>query len=75
MAVNGGAWQQARIIDPQVNPYAWVRFEIAVDPMPGDCLVETRTTAMNGDVQTPTVPYNAGGYDCWAIPQFKIRFA
>ena len=21
------------------------------------------------------VPYNAGGYDCWAIPKFRIRVA
>ena len=75
MRVNGGPWQEARIIDPQVNPYAWVRFEAAVDMMAGDHVIETRTTAANGDVQTPTVPFNAGGYDCWAIPQFKVRFA
>ena len=43
--------------------------------MPGEMSIETRTTASNGDVQTPTVPYNAGGYDFWAIPKFRIRFA
>ena len=41
--------------------------------MPGDLLVETRTTALNGDVQTPTVPFNRGGYNCWAIPQFRME--
>jgi len=73
--VNGGGWQAARIIDPQINPYMWVRFEVPLDAVAGECFVETRTTAGNGDVQTPTVPYNSGGYDCWAIPKFRMRFA
>lgn len=73
--VNGGGWQAARIIDPQVNPYTWVRFEVPLDAMAGEHVIETRTTASNGDVQTPTVPYNAGGYDCWAIPKFRVRVA
>ena len=73
--VNGGGWQQMRIIDPQINPYTWVRFEMPFDAMSGEHVIETRTTASNGDVQTPTVPYNAGGYDCWTIPKFRIRVA
>ena len=73
--VNEGALGVARIIDPQVNPYTWVRFEVPMDALPGETLVETRVTASNGDVQTPTVPFNAGGYDCWAIPKFRMRFA
>ncbi len=73
--VNGGGWQAAGIIDPQVNPYTWVRFEVPLDALAGEHVIETRTTASNGDVQTPTVPYNAGGYDCWAIPKFRIRVA
>ena len=73
--LNGGEWQQARIIDPQVNRYTWVRFEAPVSLLGGDHLIETRTTALNDDVQTPTVLFNRGGYDCWAIPQFKVRVA
>ena len=73
--VNGGGWQQVRIIDPQINPYTWVRFEMPFNALSGEHVIETRTTASNGDVQTPTVPYNAGGYDCWAIPKFRIRVA
>lgn len=73
--INGGGWQAARIIDPQINPYTWVRFEVPLDAMAGEHVIETRTTASNGDVQTPTVPYNSGGYDCWAIPKFRMRFA
>jgi len=72
--VNGGAWQQARIIDPQPNPYTWVRFEFPMDPSPGDALVETRATDNRGEQQPASVPYNQGGYDCSAIPQFRMRF-
>lgn len=73
--VKGGGWQAARLTDPVINAYTWARFEVPLDALAGDYLVETQTTAVNGDVQTPTVPYNAGGYDCWAFPRFKIRFA
>jgi len=73
--VNGGGWQQARIIDPLINAYSWVRFEVPFDAMPGEHMIETRTTAINGDVQTPTVPFNRGGYDNWAIPKFRVRVA
>lgn len=73
--MNGGGWEQVRIIDPQINPYTWVRFEVSFNAMPGEALIETRVTASNGDVQTPSVPFNRGGYDNWSIPRFKMRFA
>ena len=73
--VNGGAWQAARIIDPQPNRYTWVRFEFPFAPLPGEYAIETRTTARNGDVQLAHVPYNKGGYNCSAIPSFRMRFA
>ena len=73
--VNGGAWQAARIIDPQVNPYTWVRFEFPINPMGGDMTIETRTTDNAGNSQPATVPFNKGGYNFGAIPVFKLRFA
>lgn len=73
--VNGGLWQEARLIDPQPNPYTWRRFEIALDPQPGEALIETRTMDNRGQVQPATVPFNEGGYDFGAIPKFRIRFA
>ena len=73
--INSGGWQPVQIIDPQPNPYKWVRFELPFDAMPGEALIETRVTANNGDVQPATVPYNAGGYDNASIPKFRVRFA
>ena len=73
--VNGGGWQRARLMDPTTNPYTWARFEIALNAMPGEYLIETRTTAKNGDVQSAHTPFNAGGYNYASIPKFKMRFA
>lgn len=73
--INGGGWQEARLIDPQPNPYTWRRFEIPFDPQPGEHLIETRTMDNRGQVQPASVPYNEGGYDCSAIPKFMIRAA
>ena len=73
--VNGGLWQEARLIDPQPNPYTWRRFEFALDPQPGEILIETRTMDNRGQVQPTTVPFNEGGYDFGAIPKFKLCFA
>jgi len=73
--VNGGGWQEARITDPQPNPYTWRRFEIPFDPQPGEALIETRTMDNRGEIQPATVPFNEGGYDFSAIPRFRLRVA
>lgn len=73
--VNGGLWQEGRLIDPQPNPYTWRRFEIALDPQPGEAVIETRAMDNRGQVQPATVPFNEGGYDFGAIPKFRVRFA
>lgn len=71
--INGGAWQQARIIDPQVNRYTWVRFALPFSPAPGDYVIETRTTDRLGKAQPVSVPFNKGGYNYFAIPKFMVR--
>jgi sulfane dehydrogenase subunit SoxC len=73
--INGSAWQQVRIVDPPHNRYAWRRFEFDWNPMPGDHMIETRTTDISGNVQPATVPFNEGGFDFWGIPQFHMRVA
>lgn len=73
--VNGGRWDEARIIDAQSNRYTWVRFEFAFNPAPGDYMIETRTTDRKGNAQPATVPYNKGGYNFFAIPKFNVRVA
>ncbi len=71
--INGGAWQAARIIDPQINRYTWVRFEFPFAPAQGDYVIETRTTDRNGNAQPTNVPFNKGGYNFFAIPKFMVR--
>lgn len=71
--VNGGRWLEARIIDVQPNRYTWVRFEFQFNPAQGDYLIETRTTDRQGNAQPVSVPYNKGGYNFVAIPQFHVR--
>ena len=71
--VNGGRWQEARIIDVQPNRYTWVRFEFQFNPAQGDYLIETRTTDRQGSAQPVSVPYNKGGYNFVAIPRFHVR--
>lgn len=73
--INGGQWQRTRIIDALPNRYSWVRFELPFDPLPGEYLIETRVTDLAGEAQPFSVPYNQGGYDFGAVPQFKVRFA
>ncbi|MBU1361367.1 MAG: molybdopterin-dependent oxidoreductase [Gammaproteobacteria bacterium] len=73
--VNGGRWEAARIIDPQVSRYTWVRFEFPFNPGPGDYLLETRATDNEGGMQPDSVPFNKGGYNFFAIPRFKVRVA
>ena len=73
--VNGGRWDEARIIDAQPNRYTWVRFEFAFSPAPGDYMIETRTTDRTGNAQPATVPDNKGGYNFFALPKFNVRVA
>lgn len=76
--VNGGAcktWQEVPLLDPQINPYIWRRFELALDLLPGEYLIETRTMDNRGQIQPPSVPDNEGGYDCSAILRFQVRVA
>jgi DMSO/TMAO reductase YedYZ molybdopterin-dependent catalytic subunit len=72
--VNGGRWEEARLIDALPNRYSWTRFEFPFDPAPGDYLLETCTTDREGNRQPVTVPYNKGGYNFFAIPKFHVRF-
>lgn len=59
--VNGGAWQQARLIDP-VIPGVWTRFEFEWDATPGKHIIETRATDELGLSQPDVAPYNEKGY-------------
>ena len=74
--VNGGGWQRVKLIDEVApNRYCWQRFEFDWAASPGEHVIETRTTDKARNVQPPTVPFNQGGFDFWAIPRFRVAVA
>lgn len=73
--INGGGWQKVRFVDEAPNRYCWQRFTFDWDAMPGEHVIETRTTDNTGVMQPPTVAFNQGGFDFWAIPKFHVRVA
>jgi hypothetical protein len=71
--IDGGAWQQATIVQPNLGRYTWVRFTFPWDASVGDHTIETRGTDAAGNVQPATIPFNQLGMANGAIPKFKIR--
>lgn len=71
--INAGSWQRARIIDPPMSRFAWVRFDFLWAPTPGFYTVETRVTDREGRSQPLVVAYNEGGFDFDAVPKFHIE--
>jgi sulfane dehydrogenase subunit SoxC len=73
--INGGGWQPARVLQPNMGRYTWVRFEFPWDATAGDHVIETRTTDGSGYRQPAEVPLNTLGMANGAIPKFRIRVA
>jgi DMSO/TMAO reductase YedYZ molybdopterin-dependent catalytic subunit len=73
--INGGSWQPARILPPNLGRYTWVRFEFPWDAPAGEHVIETRTTDGSGYVQPATQPANLLGMANGSIPSFRIRVA
>jgi DMSO/TMAO reductase YedYZ molybdopterin-dependent catalytic subunit len=71
--INGGPWQPARILPPNLGRYVWVRFEFPWDAPSGEHTIETRTTDNSGYVQPATQPPNQFGMANGTIPRFRIR--
>ena len=51
----------ARLVSPAIQ-YAWRRFEIEWEAVPGSHVVRTRATDMAGNTQPDVVPFNESGY-------------
>ena len=71
--VDGGMWQRANILPPNLGKYTWVRFDFPWDATIGTHVVETRGTDTRGNVQPATVPFNQLGMANGAIPKFRIQ--
>ena len=73
--IDEGEWQAARIHQPNLGRFTWVRFDFPFNARPGKHLIETRVTDTRGNEQPDTVPYNKGGFDFCAVPKFKVEVA
>ncbi|MGF1650869.1 MAG: molybdopterin-dependent oxidoreductase [Hyphomicrobiaceae bacterium] len=71
--VNGGAWTQATIRQPNLGKYTWVRFEFPWDAAAGQHVIETRTTDNAGVTQPEQIPLNTLGMANWSIPKFRVE--
>jgi DMSO/TMAO reductase YedYZ molybdopterin-dependent catalytic subunit len=71
--IDGGPWQPARILPPNLGRYVWVRFEFPWHAAAGEHTIETRTTDGSGYVQPATQPPNLFGMANGTIPKFRIR--
>jgi len=71
--IDGGAWQQATLRQPNLGKYTWVRFEFPWDAPAGAHVIETRTTDVSGVTQPETIPLNTLGMANWSIPKFKVE--
>lgn len=71
--IDGGPWQPARILAPNLGRYTWVRFEFPWDASAGEHVIETRTTDNSGTSQPASVPPNLLGMANGSIPRFRIR--
>ena len=71
--INGGGWTQARIVEPNLGRYTWVRFDFPWVASRGVHTIETRATDRAGNTQPATVPFNELGVSNNAIPRFEIQ--
>ncbi|WP_193199142.1 sulfite oxidase [Nostoc sp. MG11] len=61
VSLNGGkTWQFARLREPNF-PFAWVRWDIEWNPIPGEYSLQARATDNLGNTQPTTVPWNDSG--------------
>lgn len=71
--VDGGHWQPARLLEPNLGRYTWVRFEFPWDAAAGEYEIETRVTDRSGFRQPHTQPPNRLGMANGTVPLFRIR--
>ena len=70
-----GAWRHARLHGPNL-PQAWVRWSVDWRPPgPGAYALLARATDRAGTTQPDTVPFNANGYQFWAVARHPVTVA
>ncbi|MDX2258353.1 MAG: molybdopterin-dependent oxidoreductase [Hyphomicrobiaceae bacterium] len=73
--IDGGSWEMATLVPPNLGKYTWVRFEFPWDAKAGQHVIETRTTDNKGTTQPEQIPLNSLGMANWSIPKFRIEVA
>jgi len=71
--IDGGPWQRASIMQPNLGRYTWVRFDFPWNATVGNHVIETRGVDMKGNTQPESVPFNQLGMANGAIPKFRIQ--
>ncbi len=67
----GGEPVRARLHGPNL-PQSWVRWTARVDLPPGEHALLARATDRDGVSQPETVPFNANGYQFWAVARHPV---
>ncbi|MGO1502226.1 MAG: SorT family sulfite dehydrogenase catalytic subunit [Marinobacter sp.] len=61
-ADGGESWKEARFLGPDLGPYAWRPFVLALDMSAGEHRIVSRATDSNGNTQPPERTKNERGY-------------
>jgi DMSO/TMAO reductase YedYZ molybdopterin-dependent catalytic subunit len=70
-----GGWRDAKLHGPNV-PHAWVRWSVDWRrPASGRHQLLARATDRAGTTQPDTVPFNANGYQFWAVVRHPVTVA
>ncbi|HYI17164.1 MAG TPA: sulfite oxidase [Solirubrobacteraceae bacterium] len=70
----GGAPVRARLHGPDL-PQSWVRWTARIDLPRGEHALLARATDRDGVTQPDTVPFNANGYQFWAVARHPVTVA
>lgn len=75
VTTDGGAtWSPAEMIGTDMGPFAWRRFQYRWDATPGEHVIASRATAVDGSVQPKERAENHRGYahNGWSDPSVKV---
>jgi sulfane dehydrogenase subunit SoxC len=71
--IDGGPWQLATLVPPNLGGVSWVRFEFVWKATPGVHVLETRATDRAGNTQPFVVPFNELGHMNNVVPRFEVE--
>lgn len=75
VSTDGGAtWQEARLVGPDLGPFAWRPFALAAELVPGTYRVASRATTVSGATQPRDMEPNHRGYghNGWDAPAVDL---